>query len=49
MNRHPEESPPCASSLPSPEACELRDIAVSFSDALRKDKAASFSFIARRT
>ncbi|WP_447747584.1 SAM-dependent methyltransferase [Variovorax boronicumulans] len=28
---------------------ELRDIAVSFSDALLKDKASSFSFIARRT
>lgn len=31
-----------------PEFAELRDIAVSFSDALAKNKASSFSFIARR-
>ncbi|MDZ4357098.1 MAG: methyltransferase domain-containing protein [Variovorax sp.] len=34
---------------PNPNFSELRDIAINFSDALRKDKASSFSFIARRT
>ncbi|WGT27317.1 SAM-dependent methyltransferase [Pseudomonas marginalis] len=32
----------------NPNFSELRDIAINFSDALRKDKASSFSFIARK-